>query len=715
MPDTAKREASIAFDAGDGAALSLHRFDVVERLSEPFVIHVQVGCDEDVDFFPHLGAGMTIKVATSEGAGLRTFNGLLSEADFVAVQNTQRIYQLTLRPWFYFLSRNLDYEVFQDLTVTEILQKRFDSRRCTQVDFTKISEQRKKRTYCVQYRESDFQFLSRLMEDEGIYYFFRHTDNSHVLVLCEGRASHSPGYTSLPYKPHAGGVDGFKDRAISWTERVGSSGEASVVQWNWHFDAPVVHQKNATVTDATQKTPADKAEIFDFPAPGYIDHAGSEGDPDNLALLEAHAKTRLAAARREMRLYVGELDAPKIACGTLITLAGHPLARLNQEYLVIGLRYGLETQNYRSGGGGGEAVMMVECVPASWPWRAPMRTQKPLAHGPETATVVGPSGEAIYTDKFGRVKVQFHWDRKGQNDDKSSCWVRVSNASADGEFGHLVLPRVGQEVIIDYLHGDPDRPIVTGRVYNGNHMQAEVLPDQRTRSTWRSQTVGQYESQYDDAEKANPGAGFNLIGMEDKAGQELLRVWASRDMWKTVWRDDRSLINRDQEVSVRHDRTTNIKRNETKTVEEGDESHTVKTGKRVTSIQQNEELTVVQGAMITKVSTGDQSNEVSTGNQSNKVSTGNKSVDISMGNMNTKLGMGNYSLKCDLGAITMEAMQKIELKVGANSIKIDQTGVTINGILVKIQGQAMLQAKAPMTQINGDALTMVKGGIVMIN
>jgi len=247
-------------------------------------------------------------------------------------------------------------------------------------------------------------------------------------------------------------------------------------------------------------------------------------------------------------------------------------------------------------------------------------------------------------------------------------------------------------------------------------MQAETLPAEKTRSTWRSRTIGQPGS-YDGAEHTfNGTAGsFNMIGFEDKGGEELFRMWASRNRWSTIWLDDELLVQRDRKDRIGRDRIIAIKRNETKTVEDGDETHTVQSGKRTTSIKMDEALTVTDGNMSTKVSKGNQANEVSMGNQTNKVAMGNKSTEVSMGNMDTQVKMGNYTLKTSLGAISMEAMQSIELKVMGNSIKIDPTGVQINGIMVKIEGQAMLQATSPMTQINGDAMTTVKGAVVMIN
>ena len=467
----------------------------------------------------------------------------------------------------------------------------------------------------------------------------------------------------------SGGIQSYSDCFWQWNERVGSSGEQKIKLRNFDFERPATPREGDY--DGGSSPPAQAAEIYDFPA-AFM-------EPDEGKKL---GQTIIDSARREGRAYLGEGDATALACGVLVKLDQHPIDRLNQEYLVVGLRYSLESQAYRSGGGsaGVAPSVSVEAVPADVHWRAPMRTPRPVARGPETAVVTGPSGEVIYTDKYGRVKVQFHWDREGKHDDKTTCWIRVSHHSADKGFGHLVLPRIGQEVVVDFLNGDPDRPLVTGRVYNAEHMQAESLPDQKTRSTWRSQTVGKVGS-YDGAEKgAPPEPGFNLIGMEDKGGGEVLAFWAQRNRYTKIWLDDEWWVNRDEDRRVGRNRKTAIKNNETLTVEEGDMSTTVSKGK-----------------------------------QSTEVTMGDKTIKVSGGNMSTDITVGNWSLKTDAGAITMEAMQKIELKVLGNSIKIDPSGVTINGILVKIEGQAMLQATAPMTQINGDAMTTVKGAIVMIN
>jgi type VI secretion system secreted protein VgrG len=282
-----------------------------------------------------------------------------------------------------------------------------------------------------------------------------------------------------------------------------------------------------------------------------------------------------------------------------------------------------------------------------------------VVRGIETAIVVGPDGETIYTDDWGRVKVRFHWDRADPSPDQT-CWMRVAFASADNGFGHVIMPRIGQEVVVDFLHGDPDRPIVVGSVYNGDKKPAYALAGNKTMSVWRSHTI---DGGTDD---------YNEISFEDKNGEEVFNVQAQKDR-KTL---------------VKHDDTKTIKNNLSTTIQEGDETREVSQGKRTTTIEQDEALTVKSGNMNTTVSTG---------NKSTTVSTGNYTIDISAGQM------------------TVTAAISIELKVGSSSVKIDQTGVTVKGIMIQSEAQAMLTEKAPLIQVTADGLTQIKGGIVMIN
>jgi type VI secretion system secreted protein VgrG len=288
--------------------------------------------------------------------------------------------------------------------------------------------------------------------------------------------------------------------------------------------------------------------------------------------------------------------------------------------------------------------------------------------GVQSAIVVGPGGEEIYTDKYSRVKVQFHWDRDGKNDEKSSCWIRVATLWAGKQWGGVHIPRIGQEVLVDFVDGDIDRPIIVGSVYNANTMPPYGLPDNKTQSGIKSRSS-----------KGGGPANFNEFRFEDKMGSEMVTLHAEKDQEIGVEHDESHWVGHDRKKNIDNDETTHVKHDRTETVDN------------------NETITVTQG------------------DRSITVKMGNDSKDVKMGNQSVKLDMGNRSIKCDLGKIDEEAMQSITLKVGQSSIKIDQMGVTIQGMMIKIQGQIQVDVEGLMTQIKGTAMLQEQGGIVMIN
>jgi len=385
------------------------------------------------------------------------------------------------------------------------------------------------RTFCVQFRESDFAFLSRLMEEEGLYYYFEHTgDGRHVLHVCDATSQHpyATGLAQTPYIPSSSDDQtAVPPHLWQWDEAV-RPGAGKVTLRDYDFQQPT-NTFQTTNSASGSDGPAEQAELYDYPGRyGVYPVAQMAAQQDRFSSL------RLEASRAERLRCTGQGDAFALACGTRFSLTNYPDERLNQEYLVIGATHSFSDQSYRSGnqGGGFQLSVGVETIPSSTQWRAPLRTPKPVAGGPQTATVVGPSGEVIYVDEYGRVKLQFHWDRVGTSDENSSCWIRVSQAWADSGFGTILIPRIGEEVIVDFIDGDPDRPIITGRVYNPNCDVPYSLPANQTRSTWKSRTVGQ-SGPYPDTENPPPAEnGFNEIRYEDKGGAEEVYVYAQRDL-----------------------------------------------------------------------------------------------------------------------------------------------------------------------------------------
>ena len=416
------RQATISV-ALAGAQFDLERLEVVERLSESFVISVEGVAPEDIDFLPHLGKAVSLDVS-DRTEHVRYFHGRLTEANLLKADSTGSHYRLTLRPWFYLLDQNRNYRIFQDKSVVEIARIIFSDRGMKDVDFQKLTGAYGKREYCVQYRESDFNFLSRLFESEGIYYYYRHEEPSHTLVLCDGKSAHkaAPRYSLLPQYPVSDGETGPPDTLWTWTERVHSVSQSSVVLRSFDFKKP----QNPVHADSNLpgQHPGDSLEVYDF-ADDFVEvEAG-----------RSKGALQLAAARAQRRVFHGGGDALGLACGGLFELAQSTIGRFNREYLITGLRHTVDVEALRSGEDRNARFVEVEAIPSDVTFRPPPVTPKPVTHGIETATVMGPSNEVIYVDDFGRVKVLFHWDRAGEEPAKTSCWIRVSHHAAGEGFG----------------------------------------------------------------------------------------------------------------------------------------------------------------------------------------------------------------------------------------------------------------------------------------
>lgn len=669
MASSENRQAKILGDLA-GESLTLERMTARERVSEPFSITLDVISPlAEIDFMPHLGKPSAIEVNDESGV-IRHFHGLLFEASGTADNLTGFHYRLILRPWLYLLSHSRNYAIFQEKNSLDILRKIFEGYGFSDFDFEAVSERPPARPYCVQYDESDFDFVSRLMEEDGLFYSFTHKEDRHVLVVRDKpKQNADAGLEEIGYWPT--GQIGAAPRLVitSFEETSRSGGHNRVVLRGFDFtraDAP-----RQTVHEGAVVHGLDKVTTLVYPE----HHDVAERTP------AARGERLLLGQRAERRMFRGETNVGTLACGGSFGLAGHAVERLDGVYMVTALTYTVDSQAVRSGeaSGGGTGSVLFEAAPADTPWKPLLKTPRQTARGPETAVVTGPADQVLHTDEHGRVKVRFHWDRDDGPNENSTCWIRVSHNSAGAGFGSVILPRIGQEVIVDFLSGDPDQPIVTGRVYNSVNPHPYALPANSTRSVWKSQTVGE-KGDYSEAETP-PGSekGFNEIMFEDKGGEEQISVHAQRNMNSWVRLDDDHKVGRDQKERVGRDRTVSIKKNLTTTLDEGDEKRTLTKGKRVTTIKANDELTIQSGNKKLTVSTGD------------------------------------YSVNVSVGKITMQAGTSIELKVGANSVKIDQTGVTIKGTMVKIEGTAMLNAKAPMTQIDGSGMVMVKGGVIMLN
>jgi type VI secretion system secreted protein VgrG len=675
--------------------LLLRGFSGVEAVSQLFRFRLDMDAENGtlIAFDRLLGQKISVSLGLA-GGETRFFSGVCSRVSEGVPDASFTPYQLEVVPQFWFLTRVAQSRIFQQLSVPDILKQVLTG---LDVDF-QLSGTYYPRDFCVQYRETDHNFASRLMEEEGIYYFFRHDANGHVMVLADTPAGHPelPRQSRIEFSPDEAGERGA-DRIASWAKTQELRSERYVLR-DHCFELP--HKPLEAVKPTTDSVQVgatthklllgagEKLEVYDWPG-GYaqrfdgIDPGGGDRPADLQRIFEDNQRT--VGIRMQEETVAGlEIQGSGycryLAAGYKFTLDG--LETAGGPYVLLSVDHSARLGGeYRSGQGSESAYSnSFTCIPADLPFRPRRVTPKPVVHGTQTAVVVGPDGEEIFCDKYGRVKVQFHWDRQGKNDANSSCWVRVGTPWAGTQWGAIHIPRIGQEVIVAFEEGDPDRPIIVGSVYNANQMPPYTLPDSKTQSGVKSRSTL----------KGTP-ANFNELRFEDKKGSEQVYFHAEKDFDRVVENNDTLKVGFDKKDQG--DQTIEIYNNQKLkigTPESADGSQTIEIYK-------------------------DRSAKLETGDDNLKIEMGDRNVVIEMGNDSLSIKMGNQSTKLDLGASSTEALQSIELKVGQSSIKLDQMGVTIKGMMISVEGQIQTEVKGTITQINGDAMLRCQGAITMIN
>lgn len=700
MAKFSQAQRPLEFHSDLGAdQLLLDKFTGVEAISKPFRYDVVMLAQPEyvVPFGSLLGQKACVEMR-AEGF-TRFFHGIvyqLSEGGEVPAPDTGEVflrYFAQLVPEFHLLKHRTQSRIFQHLTVPEILTKVLTGLTIS----NEIKGTYDKRDYCAQYRESDFDFASRLMEEEGIYYYFKHTKTTHTMVLGDAPASlpDLPGQKKVEFSEFRGLSDRTdqSDRIIRW-QKSQTVRSGKFTAWDYSFEMPTNHLE---ATQATQDKSSvgsithplgvaknDKLEIYEFPG-GYAqryDGVDSGGAPqssetgkiagDGTRTVKLRMQQEAASALSAM----GEGNCRRLIPGFQFTLDKHFSG--NGSYLLTQVEHsasieGTYTTNdtiqlqYRN---------RFSCLPADLPFRPARVTPRPVVQGTQTAIVVTDGdGTDISTDKYGRVKVQFFWDRDGKKNLDSSCWVRVAQPWAGKLWGAFFLPRVGHEVVVAFLEGDPDQPIIVGSVYNAETTLPYTLPDNKTRSTIKTRsTVGGNEEN------------FNELRFEDKKDEEEIYFHAEKDFNRVVENNDTLKVGFEKKDPG--DQTIDIHNHRTATLAEGNETLTVKKGNRTVTTHVDD---------------------------THKVETGNRVVQIAQGNDDLKIDMGNQTIKVAQGKIATEAMQSIELKVGGNTILINQQGITIKGTMISVEGQAKVDVKAPMTGVNADGILTLKGGLTKIN
>jgi type VI secretion system secreted protein VgrG len=598
-------QAEFEFQAGPHAAgeLAVVGFEAEETISQPYSVQVTLAAPLEVslDEKELLGQSALLTVQLGDGTA-RFFHGIVSRVErWDANQGPERQHcRVTVVPRLWTLRHTRRSRIFQELSVPDIVHQVLGEAHVEHK--LSLRGSYRKRDYCVQYRESDLDFVSRLLEEEGIFYCFEHSEDAHTLLLndtsstCEAM----PGEPRLVFRAPSSMV-AASESIREFTARVEVQPGAVALR-DFNFVRPAM---DLTAT-SNAKDGEQGLEIYDYPA-RYEDTSTGK----------ALAQVRMEELRVRAEMATGISNCRRLLAGHTFELDEYPVAALNRAYLLLSVRHvGHQPEVLTFGQATSESKEAYRseflCIPSQVPYRPRRMTPRPTISGAQTAIVVGPPAEEIHTDEHGRIKVQFHWDREGQNNDKSSCWIRVTQAWAGPGWGALYLPRIGQEVVVEFLEGDPDHPIITGSVYNGQNPTPIALPENRTQSTLRS--------------NSSPGGnGFNELRFEDSAGDEQVYLHAQKDFNIVVENDKTQQVGGNETLLVKKDRSRTIEGNQALEVKKNDD--TVIGGNQSLEVVKNRSTTV-QGNHTESV-VGDQS--ISVG--------GNQSVTVSLASAET-VGLG---------------------------------------------------------------------------
>jgi type VI secretion system secreted protein VgrG len=635
--------------------LLLQELTGIEAISSLFSYELNLLAYENdsIVFKDIVGQKVTITLSLPDGTP-RYINGYVSR--FTQGGTDARLfthYHAQVVPWLWFLTRQADCRIFQNLAVPDIISQVFnlfdfkDFRLSLKGSYPQLE-------YCVQYRETSFNFVSRLMEEFGIFYYFDHsTEGKHTMVLAD-QSSTLPACPSSPvsYDTQVGGLE---DPEVISNWHVGQevrTGKYTVTDYNFITPSTSLLANDPTVVDLSASHPL---ELFDYPG---LHTNKDQGD--------TVAKVRMQEEEAGYMVVSGEGNCRGLMSGYSFELKNHYRGDQNTNYVVTEVRHFASAgQSYTTAGTLGAETYSnhLTCIPASVTYRPPRITPKPFVQGPQPALVVGKAGEEIWVDKYGRVIVQFYWDRLGQKNENSSCWIRTSQPWAGGNWGAMWIPRIGQEVLVSFLEGDPDRPVITGRVYNANQMPPYTLPDYQTRSTFMSRSS-----------KGGGSSNYNELRFEDLKGQEQIFMNAEMDMDLRVEKDSREFIGANRHLIVTTNQVEQIQT----------DKHLHVKGNHFEAIDGNMSLNVTGNQMESV--TGNKSLAV-TGNQSESV-TGNLSLAVTGQQQDTS---ASYAMKTDTTihlnagmSAVIEAGVDLTLKVGSNFIDINPAGVFITGTMVFI-------------------------------
>ncbi|MEM6485180.1 MAG: type VI secretion system tip protein TssI/VgrG [Pseudomonadota bacterium] len=673
-------------------------FSAQERLSQPFRYSIDlVSENHRISHNDVLTKACRIGILDEEGNVFREANGVVAQFEYVARSTDWALYRAEVVPKLQFLAHRFDCRIFNDKNVLEIVEDVLQ--RAEVRDYrTDTTEQYPPHEYVVQYRESDLNFICRLLEDAGMFYFFEHKDGAHNLVISDTKNCHTAipnGSDTIEYNDNTGLI--ADDEAMfrfAYGESVMTN---QIALRDFDFEKPTGDHMQVEAPAAGGMV----LEAYDFPGM-YVEP--KEGDK--------HARVRHEALMAAKHSIHGATTCRRMTPGYYFTLENHDIAEANQRYLITSTNLSAsQPAAIESQAGGREAVFHVDCttIPLAEPYRAPRRARRPVVEGIQTATVVGDSdSDEIFTDAHGRIKVKFHWDRREEKDRNSSGWVRIATAWAGAQWGAFALPRVGQEVVVNFLEGNPDAPLVTGSVYNGQNKPPYPLPENKTQSTLKSNT-------------SPSGNGFNELRFEDKRDAEEVFMHAQKDMNQTVKNNKSVSVGAKETLTVGDTRSQTVEKDETITGN----------ANRTTRIKGDDVETVTDGMFKVTVDKGNNELWTSTGEQKIFTEAGawirspTKIELISGAGEQGKLvftGDNEIVLSCGKSSITLKKSGDIEIsckefKVGGQKVSLTASQETAIGVSSQVVKSSPAKLELSGAAINSSAVGMheITGALVKIN
>lgn len=660
----------------------LTSFQGDEHISKLFNFHIEVLSENhDVAADDIVGKSATV---TIQNEHKRKFNGYISQFwQGEPEANDLRRYKMTMVPWLWFLQKTNNHRIFQEKNCKDIVSQIFADLGFNDFDFKASGGD--KREYCIQHNESDFNFVSRLLEEEGIAYYFKHQDGKHVLHLVDQKNAYEVcDETDLDYSQG----NNPNSQIQSW-ERIHEFRKGMWSLNDYNFKEP---NNSLLAGEKTTSKFAKNKNFEHYEYPGLY----KPGIGSNLV------KVRLDAEEVQKEMAEGASDCSSFYAGGRFKIKRHSNKNEKGEYILTDVHHSATDDSYYNGESPTVAYSnFFACIPSSVHFRPMMEHQRPTMKGPQSALVVGPSGEEIYVDEFGRIKVQFIWDREGKKDENSSCWIRVAQSWAGNQWGASFIPRIGHEVIVNFLDGDPDRPIIMGTVYNGKNKPPYTSKTQsgiKTRST-----------------KSGTADNYNELRFDDKKDSEQIYIHAEKNMDTQIENDETLTVDNDRTKHVKHDENSNIDNDRNKTVGKN-QSESIGDNKTI-SVGKNHSESIKKNSTI---DVGENHSE--TIGKNSTLSVG-KNIDISIGdnhtenvgkNMTVTVGKdleekvkGNYkeAVTKDYGlkakTITLQADNEITLKTGSAKIIMKKNGdITISGKNINVKGSGNVVLKGSKVTAN---------------